>query len=124
MAVGVSPPLARVILKRGREGPVRGGNPWIFSQAIARIEPTAVDAGAIVAVQDSANTLLGMGYINPATTIAVRMLAWGETPAIGELVARRLRVILKPAGSRISRGSGDHQRIGSPAWYQGKIPCR
>ncbi len=86
----MSTPLARVILKRGREGPVRGGNPWIFSQAIARIEPTAVEAGAIVAVHDSANVLLGMGYINPATTIAVRMLAWGETPAIDQLVARRL----------------------------------
>ena len=87
----MSAPLARVILKRGREGPVRGGNPWIFSQAIARMEPASVEAGAIVAVHDAANSLLGMGYYNPATTIAVRMLAWGETPAIGELVARRLR---------------------------------
>jgi len=87
----VSPPLARVILKRGREGPVRGGNPWIFSQAIARLEPAAVEAGALVAVHDSANSILGMGYINPATTIAIRMLAWGETPAIEELIARRLR---------------------------------
>ena len=85
--------LARVILKRGREGPVRGGNPWIFSQAIARIEPAAAEtvAGGLVAVHDDAGTLLGMGYINPATTIAVRMLAWGETPAIDELVVRRLR---------------------------------
>jgi 23S rRNA (cytosine1962-C5)-methyltransferase len=91
VARGVSAPLARIILKRGREGPVRGGNPWIFSQAIARVEPAAVEAGALVAVYDSANALLGMGYINPATTIAVRMLAWGETPAIDELIARRLR---------------------------------
>ena len=82
MAGGVSAPLARVILKRGREGPVRGGNPWIFSQAIARIEPAQLEAGAIVAVHDSAGALLGLGYFNPATTIAVRMLAWGETPAI------------------------------------------
>ncbi len=36
-----------------------------------------------------------MGYFNPATTIAVRMLAWGETPAIEELVARRLRSALE-----------------------------
>src|SRR5258705_7537523 len=86
---------ARAILKRGREGPVRGGNPWIFSQAIARVEPAAVEAGALVAVHDAANSLLGIGYINPATTIAVRMLAWGETPAIEELVARRLRGALE-----------------------------
>ena len=35
-----------------------------------------------------------MGYCNPATTIAIRMLAWGETPAIDELVARRLKSAL------------------------------
>jgi len=82
--------MARAILKRGREGPVRGGNPWIFSQAIDRIEPRSIEAGAPVTVHDASGALLGMGYCNPATTIAIRMLAWGEAPAIEELVARRL----------------------------------
>jgi 23S rRNA (cytosine1962-C5)-methyltransferase len=91
MANSLSAPLARVILKRGREGPVRGGNPWIFSQAIERIDPPSPEAGSLVSVHDSAGALIGMGYCNPATTIAIRMLAWGETPAIDELVARRLK---------------------------------
>jgi 23S rRNA (cytosine1962-C5)-methyltransferase len=82
---------ARVVLKRGREGPVRGGNPWIFSQAIERIEPTSIEAGALVAVHDASGALLGMGYFNPATTIAIRMLAWGETPALDQLIARRIK---------------------------------
>ena len=90
MAGAVSAPLARAVLKRGREGPVRGGNPWIFSQAIERIEPPSIEAGAPVTVHDASGVLLGMGYCNPATTIAIRMLAWGEAPAIEELVARRL----------------------------------
>ena len=91
MAGAVSAQLARVILKRGREGPVRGGNPWIFSQAIDRIDPPSPEAGALVTVHDAAGALIGMGYCNPATTIALRMLAWGEAPAIEELVARRLK---------------------------------
>ena len=95
MAGAVSAPLARAILKRGREGPVRGGNPWIFSQAIDRIEPRSPEAGAPVTVHDAAGELLGMGYCNPATTIAIRMLAWGEAPAIEELVARRLQGALE-----------------------------
>ena len=95
MAGAVSAPLARAILKRGREGPVRGGNPWIFSQAIDRIEPPSPEAGALVTVHDAAGALLGMGYCNPATTIAIRMLAWGEAPAIEELVARRLKGALE-----------------------------
>jgi 23S rRNA (cytosine1962-C5)-methyltransferase len=95
LATSVNAPLARAILKRGREGPVRGGNPWIFSQAIERIEPASVEAGAPVTVHDASGALLGMGYCNPATTIAIRMIAWGETPAIEELVARRLKSALE-----------------------------
>jgi len=94
MAGTLNHPLARAILKRGREGPVRGGNPWIFSQAIERIDPPSPEAGALVSVHDSAGALIGVGYCNPATTIAIRMLAWGETPAIEELVARRLKSAL------------------------------
>jgi 23S rRNA (cytosine1962-C5)-methyltransferase len=94
MAGAVSSPLARAILKRGREGPVRGGNPWIFSQAIDRIDPPSPEAGALVSVQDASGALLGMGYCNLATTIAIRMLAWGETPTIEDLVARRLKSAL------------------------------
>ncbi len=84
-----------ITLKSGREGPVRGGNPWIFSQAIARVEPDSLAAGSAVAVRDSGGGLLGMGHYNPATTIAVRMLAWGETPEPGELIARRIRNALE-----------------------------
>ncbi len=91
MADTVNAPLARAILKRGREGPVRGGNPWIFSQAIDRIEPPSPEAGALISVHDASGALIGMGYCNLATTIAIRMLAWGETPGIDELVARRLK---------------------------------
>ena len=101
MAVAVSAPLARVVLKRGREGPVRGGNPWIFSQAIERIEPPSPEAGALVTVHDAAGALLGMGYCNPATTIALRMIAWGEAPAIEELISRRLKGALDILGAKL-----------------------
>ncbi|HEY6419586.1 MAG TPA: class I SAM-dependent rRNA methyltransferase [Candidatus Binataceae bacterium] len=83
-------PAARVILKRGRDGPVRGGNPWIFSQAIERVEPPAIAPGAAVEVYDASRTLLGVGHYHPATTIAVRMLAWGAAPDLREILARRL----------------------------------
>ena len=36
-----------------------------------------------------------MGYCNPATTIAIRMLAWGEAPAIEDLVSRRIKSALE-----------------------------
>jgi 23S rRNA (cytosine1962-C5)-methyltransferase len=102
--------IARAILKRGREGPVRGGNPWIFSQAIERIEPASIEAGALVSVHDASGALIGMGYCNPATTIAIRMIAWGETPAIDELVARRLKSALE-VRRRFIRDDTDAYRL-------------
>jgi len=86
---------ARAFLKRGREGPVRGGNPWIFSQAIERIEPPSPQAGSLVTVHEASGALIGMGYCNPATTIAIRMIAWGEAPAIEDLVSRRIKSALE-----------------------------
>jgi 23S rRNA (cytosine1962-C5)-methyltransferase len=80
----------KIFLKRGRDATVRGGNPWIFSGAIERLEPLTIEAGAPVEVHDAAGALLGLGYYSPSTTIAVRMLVWGDAPAIPELLERRL----------------------------------
>ncbi|HZO81659.1 MAG TPA: class I SAM-dependent rRNA methyltransferase [Candidatus Binataceae bacterium] len=80
----------RVILRRGREGPVRGGNPWIFSQAIERVEPAAIEPGARVWVSDADGATIGHGYYNPSTTIAVRMLALDDEPGPDEIVRWRL----------------------------------
>ena len=85
----------RVFLKKGREGPVRGGNPWVFSQAIERVEPAAIEPGARVWVLDAAGATLGHGYYNPATTIAVRMLALGGEPGPAEIVRWRIEHALR-----------------------------
>lgn len=80
----------KVFLKSGRDATVRGGNPWIFSRAIERTEPSRIEPGTPVEVHDASRALIGLGYLNPATTIAVRMLAWGATPSLPELIERRL----------------------------------
>lgn len=80
----------RVFIKKGREGPVRGGNPWVFSQAIDRVEPAAIEPGARVWVLDAAGATLGHGYYNPKTTIAVRMLALNGEPGPAEIVRWRM----------------------------------
>jgi len=84
-------PAGRIFLRTGRDGPLRGGNPWIFSQALARVEPVGLAAGAFVEVFDSGGDLLGLGYYNPATTIAIRILEWGAAPAVPDLIARRIK---------------------------------
>jgi 23S rRNA (cytosine1962-C5)-methyltransferase len=80
----------RICLRPGRDGPVRGGNPWIFSQAIARVEPADLVAGTRVKVCDCDGDLIGVGYYNPRTVIAIRMLAWGQILPLSEILARRI----------------------------------
>jgi 23S rRNA (cytosine1962-C5)-methyltransferase len=82
--------MEKAFLKPGRDATVRGGNPWIFSGAIERLEPRTIAPGSPVEVHDASGALIGLGHFNPSTTIAVRMLAWGETPSIPELIGRRL----------------------------------
>lgn len=113
---GASITPGRVFLNRGREGPVRGGNPWVFSQAIDRVEPADLEPGARVWILDAAGATIGHGYYNPATTIAVRMLALSGEPGPAEIVpwrierALELRERLVGANTncyRILNGDGD-----------------
>lgn len=108
--------LARVILKKGRDGPVRGMNPWIFSQAIERTEPAALQPGEPVEVTDHSGGLLGAGYYHPATTIAVRMLSFGAQTDLAAIIASRIdqaltlrRRVVAPDTTcmRLVNGDGD-----------------
>src|SRR5579859_4326456 len=100
----------RIVLKAGRDGPVRGGNPWIFSQAIARVEPATLQAGDWVEVRDAGGDTVGLGYYNPATTIAVRMIAFDTAVAPAEIIGHRLRRAIA-LRQRVVRGDTDCYRL-------------
>ncbi len=85
--------MATVILKQGRDRAVRGGHPWIFSGAIARMDGEAAP-GEVVEVRTAGGVSVGCGMWNAATSIAVRMLCH-DAPAIDEgFVARRIEAAL------------------------------
>jgi 23S rRNA (cytosine1962-C5)-methyltransferase len=62
----------RIILKKGRETPLRHGHPWVFSGAISRVEGNPVP-GDVVLAADSAGRPLGLGFFNTGD-IAFRLL--------------------------------------------------
>ena len=64
----------RVILKRGKEGPVRRFHPWVFSGAVARIEGEPAD-GSLVVVCDSKGDFLGTGHYHEGS-ITVRIISF------------------------------------------------
>jgi 23S rRNA (cytosine1962-C5)-methyltransferase len=62
-----------ITLKKGRDDALLRGHPWIFSGAIDKIRGNP-EAGDIVLAQDSAGRNLALGFFNPKTDIAFRVL--------------------------------------------------
>ncbi len=104
-----------VRLKRGRDGPVRAGHPWIFSGAIDAVEGQG-PAGALVRVLASDGSFLGLGYHNPHCSIAIRMLTRMDTLVNAAFIYQRLKTALalrqallppETTGYRLVNGEGD-----------------
>lgn len=79
---------ATVYLHPGKERPVLGGHPWVFSGAIARVEGAAA-GGDLVEVADARGRWLARGYYNPKSQIVIRLLTWDEAETIDETFWRR-----------------------------------
>lgn len=62
----------RIVLKKGRETPLRHGHPWVFSGAISRVEGSPVP-GDVVLATDVGGRPLGLGFFNTGD-IAFRLL--------------------------------------------------
>ena len=78
-----------VTLKPGHVRPVWSGHPWIFAQAVARIEGGAV-AGDEVVVVDPQGNVLGRGLYTPGSAIPVRLYTRSDTPVDAALFRRRI----------------------------------
>ena len=65
--------MASVVLKAGHVQPVWAGHPWVFAQAVERIEGGA-QPGDEVEVKDARGNFLGRGLYSPGSAIPVRIL--------------------------------------------------
>lgn len=111
-AVGV------VTLKAGHVQPVWAGHPWVFAQAIERVEG-AVEPGDEVEVRDARGNALGRGLYSPTSAIPVRLYTRDrEQPLDRELIGRRITAAVERRGSlgllsahtnavRLVHGEGD-----------------
>jgi 23S rRNA (cytosine1962-C5)-methyltransferase len=83
--------MATVVLKAGHIQPVWAGHPWVYAQAVQRVEGGAV-AGDEVAVTDPRGNYMGRGFYSPGSAIPVRILARDrETPIDAALFRSRVR---------------------------------
>ena len=68
-------------LRPGHVQPVWAGHPWVYAQAIERVEGGAT-AGDEVSVVDPRGNFLGRGFYSPQSAIPVRLLVRDETTKI------------------------------------------
>jgi 23S rRNA (cytosine1962-C5)-methyltransferase len=111
--------VTRVHLRPGHVQPLWAGHPWVYAQAIARVDGTP-EPGDVVEVADPKGILLGRGFWSPKSAIPVRILTRhpDETPddawlqeRIGEAKAWRQRWLGLPShetdGYRLVHSEGD-----------------
>ncbi|MBI2166754.1 MAG: class I SAM-dependent rRNA methyltransferase [Candidatus Omnitrophica bacterium] len=79
----------QLILKPGKEKPIKGRHPWVFSGAIDRIDDS-FETGDLVSVFSAQKEFLGTGYLNPRSQIAVRMLSFEEGPINEKFFEQRI----------------------------------
>lgn len=86
--------IGSVTLKAGHVQPVWAGHPWVFAQAVERIEG-GVGPGDEVIVRDARGNALGRGLYSPGSAIPVRMYTRRPDQAIdGALIEERLRAAI------------------------------
>src|SRR5258708_35942621 len=72
---------ATIKLKAGHVQPVWMGHPWVYAQAVERVEGGAT-AGDEVSVVDPRGNLLGRGFYSPGSAIPVRLLLRDDSPPL------------------------------------------
>ena len=76
-------------LKPGRHKRIRNGHLWAFAGEIAE-DLKQFESGAPVALREAKGRLLGRGYVNPHSLIAVRLMTVGEEEWDEKLFERRI----------------------------------
>jgi len=80
----------RCVLKKGKERPLEGRHPWVFSGAIDRIDDD-FETGSLVKVYSSQDKFLGIGYLNPRSQISIRILTFEDIKIDEGFFAKRIQ---------------------------------
>jgi 23S rRNA (cytosine1962-C5)-methyltransferase len=86
-----------LFLKRGEDARLRAGHLWVFSNEIdvKRSPLSSFEPGELAAIVDAAGKAIGIGYVNPNSLIAARLVSRGLDHAVDRsLVVHRLNVAL------------------------------
>jgi len=80
----------RVVLCRGKARPLWFGHPWVYANAVERLEGDA-RAGDVVSLVDHDGRFIGRGIYNPRSQIPVRLLTRKDEAVDAAFFVARLR---------------------------------
>ena len=76
-----TPPVGRILLKRGRATPLVMHHPWVFRDTVGKTEGECA-AGDLVTVHDHIGRFVGQGYFSPQSKIPVKIFSWTQGEVI------------------------------------------
>lgn len=88
-------------LRKGSSGRLKPGHPWAYERQILDLSP-AIVAGDIVTVVDNQSQLIGRGYYNPKSDIAVRLLTRKNESIDAAFLSRKIQHAVEKRSSLIS----------------------
>lgn len=80
----------QIVLRKGRARPLWFGHPWVYANAIARIDGQ-VAPGDVVSLADHDGRLIGRGFYNPRSQIPMRLCTRVDEPVDAAFFARRIK---------------------------------
>lgn len=80
---------SKIYLKKNEERRIKSGHLWVFSNEIAKTEG-GTENGDLVEIFDSKNNLLGSGFYNKNSLIAVRLISESKVDDIYSLLKERI----------------------------------
>lgn len=81
--------MLKIFLKKNEDKRLRGGHLWVFSNEIAKIIDNPQN-GDLVQVVDSRERLVGSGFYNKNSLIAVRLISKSSVENINDLFRKRI----------------------------------
>jgi 23S rRNA (cytosine1962-C5)-methyltransferase len=104
-----------VHLRKGSAKPLYGGHPWIFADAIARLDGPKAESGCEVRVVDDQGACLGRGFYSPESAIPVRLLTRADAAINDEFLETRITEALRLRREVLKLGVGVVAQASLPA---------
>ncbi len=114
--------MAKIFLKKNEERRLKKGHCWVFSNEIEKTE--GVSEGGLVEILDFSGRFLAVGYYNPQTLIAARILSFEPDPIGPNFFRRRIESALCFPPREVSRKEARRLIYGESDFLPGLVADR